>query len=284
MPGFSPHWVLQTLPTPAAYAAMRLSPASIAAAASQIDSQPERAELPQLHHASALRNRVPILKALLKLVPNEDVVGDACEIGSGTGALLEVLAPGFPSVQWLPTEYVPSEAVSPETQWSTYGKIGRRLGSELETLDAHLAPFNNVSPAIAVDLLDDTWFEAVGSLDLLVCSNTLHVTPWACSEALFEGAGEVLRPGGQLLVYGPFKVNGDYMGADGGEGNRKFDAKLRDTNVEWGLRDVGELERLADYAGLERKRRVDMPANNLLLQFVKVHPGPWSRFAACFAG
>ena len=64
---------------------MRLSPASLAAAASQVDKP--QTELPQLHHASALRNRVPILKALLKLLPNEELVGDACEIGAGTGAL-----------------------------------------------------------------------------------------------------------------------------------------------------------------------------------------------------
>ena len=87
-----------------------------------------------------------------------------------------------------------------------------KTGFELETLDAHLQPFANVLPSVAVDLLDDNWFEAVGSLDALVCCNVLHVAPWACSEALFEGAGEVLRPGGQLLVYGPFKVNGDFVG------------------------------------------------------------------------
>ena len=129
---------------------MRLSPASLAAAASQVDKP--QTELPQLHHASALRNRVPILKALLKLLPNEELIGDACEIGAGTGALLEVLAPGFPGIQWLPTEYVPSEPVEVENQWAAHGKIGRRLGSELETLDAHLQPFANVLPSVAVCL------------------------------------------------------------------------------------------------------------------------------------
>ena len=106
---------------------MRLSPASLAAAASQVDKP--QTELPQLHHASALRNRVPILKALLKLLPNEELVGDACEIGAGTGALLEVLAPGFPRIQWLPTEYVPQEPVEIESQWSAHGKIGRPSGA-----------------------------------------------------------------------------------------------------------------------------------------------------------
>mgnify|MGYP005673824217 CR=1 FL=1 len=71
---------------------MRLSPASLAAAASQVDKP--QGELPQLHHASALRNRVPILKALLKLLPNEELIGDACEVGAGTGAGVAGVATG----------------------------------------------------------------------------------------------------------------------------------------------------------------------------------------------
>ena len=37
---------------------------------------------------------------------------------------------------------------------------------------------------------------------------------------------------------------------------------------------ISGLERLAGYAGLEAKKRIDMPANNLLLQFVKVRTPP----------
>ena len=33
-------------------------------------------------------------------------------------------------------------------------------------------------------------------------------------------------------------MNGDFVGDDDGAGNRKFDAKLRENSVEWGLRDV----------------------------------------------
>ena len=53
-------------------------------------------------------------------------------------------------------------------------------------MDAHLR-LRDVLPSVAVDLLDENWFEAVGSLDLLVCCNVLHVSPWACSEALLRG-------------------------------------------------------------------------------------------------
>ena len=76
----------------------------------------------------------------------------------------------------------------------------------------------------------------------------------------------------------PSHIRGD----DDGAGNRKFDAKLWENSVEWGLRDVNDLNRLAAYAGLEPKKRLAMPANNLLLQFVKVRTGPLGRLAECF--
>ena len=73
----------------------------------------------QTHHPSALRNRVPILKAMLKLLPDSETwSGDALEVATGTGALLEVLAPAFPKLSWLPSEYVPEEAAAPDEQWS----------------------------------------------------------------------------------------------------------------------------------------------------------------------
>ena len=46
------------------------------------------------------------------------------------------------------------------------------------------------------------------------------------------GAGKVLRPGGLLLVYGPFKVDGKCTT----ESNASFDASLRRQNPEWGYR------------------------------------------------
>ena len=86
---------------------------------------------------------------------------------------------------------------------------------------------------------------------------------------LFSSAGALLAPDGHLAVYGPFKVGGAYLGADGGVGNANFDAKLRDNNPAWGLRDVDSLSKLAADFGLTLRDKVDMPANNLLLLFVR---------------
>jgi len=222
-----------------------------------------------------MRNRIPILKVLLNLLPPSDTYeGRLLEVATGTGALMEVVAPAFPMLKYQPSEYVPEVPAAPEEQWSMHGKIGLRAElDELENIDSRgVKLFKNVLGAVAVDLSDDDFPEVILAemFDVVVCCNTLHITPWVCSVNLFKNAGKHLNVGGCLVVYGPFKVSGSFIGDDGGEGNRKFDEKLRATNDAWAIRDVGDLVKLAETVGLELKNRVDMPSNNLTLRFVKV--------------
>lgn len=228
--------------------------------------------LPHPHHPSSLRNRVPILLTLRTLLPS-DATGTALEVASGTGSLLEVLAPGFPNVQFQPSEYVPAGSFSADEQWTKHGKIGQRSQSftELQNIDNNLLPvFNNVKEAKALDLMIPDWPADVvdTKYDLMICTNTLHITPFACTENLMKNAGRHLSPTGNLAIYGPFKLGGAFVGdEDGGAGNEAFDQKLRDTNGEWGLRDVEELERFGVEGGLVLRETVKMPKNNFLLWF-----------------
>ena len=232
------------------------------------------AGLGQQHHPSALRNRIPILKTMFRLLPDSDSFsGLALEIATGTGALMEVVAPAYPLLAYQPSELVLEVAAAPEEQWSKHGKIGLRHGlDELANIDEHGKVFKNCMPAIALDLMKP-WPSDVtdrnGTFTLVLCTNTLHITPWECSENLLRGAGQALALGGHLIVYGPFKVNGEFIGDDGGAGNAKFDEKLRATNSMWGIRDVRDLSSLASTCGLALQDQVSMPANNLTLHFVK---------------
>ncbi|GMH73775.1 hypothetical protein TrRE_jg13352 [Triparma retinervis] len=207
---------------------------------------------------------------MLNIIP-DDRKGKGIEIASGTGALLELITPAYPGITWQPTEYVPEERADPQEQWSKHGKIGlREVTDELRNIDYHGSEvFKNCDPAVGLDLMKP-WPAAImdnrGAYEVIVCTNTLHITPIECSTNLFRGAGEVLSPGGGVLVlYGPFKVGGKFIGEDGGEGNERFDEKLRNTNAGWGLRDVGDLEKIAGEEGLELRDQRNMPANNLLL-------------------
>lgn len=242
-------------------------------------SAPSPPGAPQNHHPSALRNRGPILEQMQLLLPLPGTfAGLALEFGSGTGAHCEVYAPAYPNLTWQPSEYVPdAAALSEEDQWDRHGKIGSRGGlTELESLDAHVAAAHpNARPAVPLDLSApwEAWpvevRDRAGSIVLAIASNVCHITPWDCSLGLLRGSARLLAPGGHVIIYGPFKVDGEFIGEDGGAGNRAFDERLRATNPSWGFRDVAEMAEVAAAAGLTLKDTVRMPANNLLLHFVK---------------
>jgi hypothetical protein len=83
------------------------------------------------------------------------------------------------------------------------------------------------------------------------------------SEHLLAGAPLVLRPEGSLVVYGPFKRGGLHTSPS----NAEFDASLRSSNPEWGVRDMDDLAALAQPAGLRLTEAIPMPANNFVLVF-----------------
>jgi hypothetical protein len=49
--------------------------------------------------------------------------------------------------------------------------------------------------------------------------------------------------------------------------NAVFDTSLREQDAEWGVRDIVDLEKLAQGVGLRLAETHDMPANNMILSF-----------------
>ena len=78
---------------------------------------------------------------------------------------------------------------------------------------------------------------------------------------MIRGAAQVLRPGGSLIVYGPFKENGRHTGP----GNRRFHASLRARDPDSGIRDLTDLESQARNSGFTFQQMIVMPADNRLL-------------------
>ena len=213
------------------------------------------------HHPSALRNRVAIAEELLSLLgPSKPA--RALEVASGTGAHIEHLAALFPTTTFQPSELCPPDwgARGP----AHFGAIGDAGANRLEALDACLAQFGNVRPAIPIDAATPfaEWGVERGGYGLVFASNVCHISPWAVTQGLLAGAAAALAPGGVLAVYGPFKVGGDFTT----ESNREFDASLRSRNAAWGYRDVAEVVAAAG-PELTLTHRRDMPANNHLLVF-----------------
>ena len=195
------------------------------------------------HAPAAERNREPILAVLRRVLP---AAGRVVEIASGTGQHAVHFAAGLPNVRWQPTD-VHDGALARLAAWRDC--VGR----------------DNLAEPLVVDVCD-AWDEiAAEAIDALVCINMIHITPWACSEALFRGAGEHLAAGGKLVTYGPYRFSGAFTAPS----NRDFDASLRMRDPSWGVRDVDDLEILATAAGLEKIETVEMPANNHVLVFRK---------------
>ena len=93
--------------------------------------------------------------------------------------------------------------------------------------------------------------------------NMIHIAPWAACEALMAGAAHLLSPGDPLYLYGPFKRDGEHTAPS----NAAFDARLLSEDASWGVRDLGDVERAANQAGLQLEEVVAMPANNFSVVF-----------------
>ena len=202
------------------------------------------------HHPSALRNRPHILAALQELLPQFDCTeGSALEIASGSGAHIEVFADAFPKLRWQPTEL-------------DAGACAR--------ITACLKGKANVAPAVPVDCSAPYLEWGVGAAagqTLVYNSNMFHISPWeTAGKGLLAGAGAALRPGGMLVTYGPYKIDGKFTT----ESNQAFDESLRARDPSWGYRDAdADVAAEAARHGLVLQHRREMPANNFLLAFVK---------------
>jgi len=192
---------------------------------------------------AAARNREPILAVLKAHMPAR---GRVLEIAAGSGEHAVAFAAALPGLEWTPSD--PSaEARASITAW------------------AEAAGPANLRPPLALDVLDEAgWPE--GPFAAVVCINMIHISPWAATEGLMRLAGRVLPVGGLLATYGPYREAEVALAPS----NAAFDASLKARDPAWGLRDRDEVAAAAKAAGLALTRRVEMPANNLMLLFRRV--------------
>jgi cyclopropane fatty-acyl-phospholipid synthase-like methyltransferase len=185
------------------------------------------------------RNREPILAVLRRTLPAQ---GTVLEIASGTGEHAVHFAAALPHLTWQPTD-VDVDA--------------------LQSISAHLASAQlpNLLPVLPLDVCSPAW--PVMRADAVVAINMIHISPWRATEGLMEGAARMLPTDGPLFLYGAFREGGRHTAPS----NAAFDANLRASNPEWGVRDLDQVADLARWHGLHLVERVAMPANNLSLVF-----------------
>lgn len=92
-----------------------------------------------------------------------------------------------------------------------------------------------------------------------------QVSPFQCTQGLFQNSSILLKNGGNLVIYGPFAVDGVLQP----QSNVDFDKGLKAQNPAWGVRDVRDLKKLGTDNSLVLVNMEEMPANNKMLIFEK---------------
>jgi len=100
-------------------------------------------------------------------------------------------------------------------------------------------------------------------MQAVVCINMIHISPWTATEGLMALTGSRLATGGLLVLYGPYREAEVLLAPS----NAAFDESLKARDPAWGLRDRDAVTAAAKAEGLALTRRVEMPANNLMLLF-----------------
>jgi len=206
-----------------------------------------RLDAPAFH-----RNHQAIRTALQPFLADKS--GDVLEAGSGTGQHVVDFARHFPDVTWWPSD-LNEQHLKSIAAWRAYSGLA------------------NIRAPLRVDLFDPAWCpeldQGSGPKELLAvfCANVIHIAPWRAAEGLFTGAARYLSAHGRLFLYGPFKRAGQHTAPS----NAAFDASLRQQDPEWGVRDLDDIETLASGVGLKPIDIVQMPANNLILIFERLH-------------
>lgn len=188
------------------------------------------------------RNRDPILAVLRELLVQPGLV---LEIGSGTGQHAAYFAQHLPHLTWQPSDL--AENLPSIRAWRAEAGAG------------------NLRAPVVVDLGDGRW--PLESVDYVVCINTIHIVAWPLVEALFDRAGALLRPGGVMYVYGPYR----YRDRPLEPSNEQFDRWLKGRDPESGIREFEAVDALAQRAGLLLGGDRPMPANNRSIWWVKSH-------------
>ncbi len=191
---------------------------------------------------SCERNQQPILDVLVEEFADTKRV---LEIGSGTAQHAVFFAPRLNQLIWQTSDLAEHQAGM------------RSWIEEVEDVD--------LPEPLELDVSSERWPDT--GADGVFSANTAHIMDWDAVCAMMAGVGRLLATanGGRFCLYGPFNEEEEFTT----DSNRRFDSWLKERDPLMGLRDLGEMERIASDAGLTLCRRHRMPANNLILVFDK---------------
>ncbi len=190
---------------------------------------------------ACVNNQQPILEVLRSYFNNPSTL---LEIGSGTGQHAVYLAHHLPHLQWQPTD----------------------LAIHLDGIQLWLdeAALENILPPLALNVADKVW--PIQKIQAAFTANTLHIMSWENVVLSFQQLGEYLLPNAIFCSYGPYNIGGQYTS----DSNAQFDRWLKRRDPLSGIRNIEDLQSLAESVGMQLLEVVEMPANNKILVWQKV--------------
>jgi cyclopropane fatty-acyl-phospholipid synthase-like methyltransferase len=189
------------------------------------------------------RNKNPILEVLREEFRDARHI---LEIGSGTGQHAVFLASELPHLTWQTSDLAENhEAICARLARGDHPCIKPPLLLDVETFE----------------LPDDR----TADIDGVFSANTAHIMGIRGVQRMFALVGEILPIGGTFCLYGPFNFDGEFSS----DSNARFDASLRRRKSTMGIRDIADLDRFAEDAGMVRTRLYAMPAMNYIAVWQK---------------
>ena len=195
----------------------------------------------RLISSATLRNRDYIADVLKNYIsPNSFYL----EIASGSGQHGVFLQKKFPSTIWQTSDPLLIHRKSINS-WIKYEGLYSKMPEPLY-LDVEKRPW---------PIPNHFRFLIKG----IICINMIHISPWSCTKALFEGSKTHLNKNNFLMPYGPFLREN----IETAKSNFNFNQTLKLQNPLWGLRQLEEVNKLATQNGFQIDQTIEMPANNL---------------------
>ena len=193
----------------------------------------------KLNAPAAERNVDALCQLLAQVAPPS---GTALELASGTGQHIVRFAAQFPQLAWQPTEIDASRLASINAYADETG-------------------LKNLRAAAALDACSSNWSGSFSGQSLILLTNLLHLISAREAQTLIAQSARALAPGGTFIIYGPFMRSGELTS----DGDRAFHHSLSEQDSKIGYKDDVDTFDFARKAGLELRRVVEMPANNLAL-------------------
>jgi len=193
---------------------------------------------------SCERNKHIIWEQLKTLIPPETLRPKVLEFGSYSGQHAIHFCQQLAKVIWQPSD----------VRFYLDGLTHNLTSSSL----------NNCLTPIELDVSNEQQWPST-TYDIIFTANTLHIMSFEHVQALFKHINKVCKTGTKVVIYGPFKYQGQFTS----ESNENFELWLKYRDIHSGIRDFEQINELAQSAGLTLVNDIAMPASNHLLVFQK---------------